>query len=148
MPPVDSRRAVLSSLDATFSLCGSLPMCTVSRVVSVTHCAIYMMDPSVCARVRVHVCFQCLMKRDSLCRGPSRQPPGVSPPAWTDCTFNTGLRMHVHAHLTQLLCSCEHTHTCVHVYVRNEIRVLASPFLSAGNKNIECPPDPFIERES
>lgn len=30
---------------------------------------------------------------------------------------------------------------------RNEIQVLASPFLSAGNKNIECPPDPFIERE-
>lgn len=40
-------------------------------------------------------------------------------------------------------------HACVnvYVYVRNEIRVLASPFLSAGNKNIECPPDPFIERE-
>lgn len=55
--------------------------------------------------------------------------------------------MHVHAHLTQLLCSSEHAHTCLNVYVRNEIRVLASPFLSAGNKNIECPPDPFIERE-
>ena len=33
------------------------------------------------------------------------------------------------------------------VFWWNEIQVLASPFLSAGNKNIECPPDPFIERE-
>lgn len=71
----------------------------------------------------VCVCFQRLMKRDSLCQGPSPKPPGVSTPARTEDTFNSCLCTYVRAHLTQLLCSWAHAH------VRERVRAKWDPGL-------------------
>lgn len=81
-------------------------------------------DGPECVCKCVCMCFQRLMKRDSLCQGPSPQPPGVSTPARTEDTFNR-LCTHVCAHLTQLLCSWAHAH----VRERGRVRAKWDPGL-------------------
>lgn len=44
------------------------------------------------------------------------------------------------------MCASLYLHSRVCVCEMRSRQVWASPFLSAGNKNMECPPDPFIER--
>lgn len=128
---------------------------------------------SVCV-CTVWVCTQLLMKRDRLCWGLFLQAMRLLwYSRWTIGVWFLFFGFFCTLEHT-LFCSCGHAwviffnyyyhyydvwmhaslwmstpHHTVHerASVWNEIQVPASPSFSAGNKNIECPPDPFIERE-